>query len=119
MKSVLRFLHQPLLVVVLAFNSFADVKPNTLIPQEVADGWVLLWDGATTCGWESHGKAEWKIADEDGVVTAFSGDNGWLGTTTVFADFILKVDYRTGTDGNSGVFLRSDSEGEPAKTGYE
>jgi hypothetical protein len=31
----------------------------------------------------------------------------------------LKADYRTGANGNSGIFLRSASEGEPAKTGYE
>jgi Domain of Unknown Function (DUF1080) len=129
MKRVLKCWMQPLLLaLLLSMNLSAEGKPNALSPQEVADGWVLLWDGATTFGWESHGKAEWKIADEDGVVTAFSGDNGWLGTTTVFADFILKVDFVLQLDvrtnpkddkhhPNSGVFFR----GEPGKfwTGYE
>ena len=30
-------------------------KPNTLTPQEVADGWILLFDGRTTFGWKSTG----------------------------------------------------------------
>ncbi len=98
-------------------DSFPENKPNTLTPQETSDGWVLLWDGETTFGWESHGNAEWKVFD--GAISAQSGDNGWLGTTTQFADFILKVEYRTGPDGNSGVFFRAEREGEPSKTGYE
>lgn len=104
-------------ILFLGPSLFAQSKANLLNPSEVSDGWILLWDGETTFGWESHGKAEWKIAD--GVISAASGDNGWLGTTSKFADFILMIEYRTGADGNSGVFLRSEKEGDPAKTGYE
>jgi hypothetical protein len=35
-------------------------KPNTLTPQEVADGWILLFDGETTFGWKIDGTAEVK-----------------------------------------------------------
>lgn len=31
-------------------------KPNTLTPQEAAEGWLLLCDGSTTFGWETEGK---------------------------------------------------------------
>src|SRR5205823_5516081 len=27
-------------------------KPNTLTPKEIADGWILLFDGETTFGWQ-------------------------------------------------------------------
>lgn len=30
-------------------------KPNTLTPKEIADGWILLFDGETTFGWRSGG----------------------------------------------------------------
>src|SRR5207244_236118 len=30
-------------------------KPNTLTPKEIADGWILLFDGATTFGWQRQG----------------------------------------------------------------
>jgi hypothetical protein len=92
-------------------------QPNTLTPREVSDGWILLWDGQTTFGWESIGKAEWKMAN--GVLSSSSGDAGWLATDAPFADYVLQVDYRTGADGNSGIFLRSTKDGDPAKTGYE
>jgi hypothetical protein len=33
-------------------------KPNTLTPQEIADGWLLLFDGETTFGWKIDGEAK-------------------------------------------------------------
>ncbi len=92
-------------------------RPNTLTPQELSEGWILLWDGESTFGWELQGKGEWKA--DSGILSVSSGENGWLATNSQFGDFTLKVDYRTGLDGNSGVFLRSAKEGDPAKTGYE
>jgi hypothetical protein len=32
-------------------------RPNTLTPQEIADGWLLLFDGETTFGWRVDGEA--------------------------------------------------------------
>jgi len=41
-----------LVLVLLAVPAFADekAKPNALTPKEIADGWVLLFDGETTFG---------------------------------------------------------------------
>ena len=91
--------------------------PNTLTPEEISQGWILLWDGETTFGWQSLGGAEWQIGN--GILSAASGNSGWLATNAQFADYVLKLEYRTGADGNSGVFLRSLKEGEPHLTGYE
>ncbi|MFO0842151.1 MAG: DUF1080 domain-containing protein [Gemmataceae bacterium] len=35
-----------------------DRKPNTLTPKEVAEGWLLLFDGETTFGWVIDGEAK-------------------------------------------------------------
>lgn len=35
-------------------------KPNALTAKEIADGWVLLFDGETTFGWKIDGAAEVK-----------------------------------------------------------
>ena len=91
--------------------------PNTLTPEEVSQGWILLWDGETPFGWQAMGEAEWRIGN--GVLSAASGNSGWLATNAQFADYLLKLEYRTAADGNSGVFLRSLKEGEPHLTGYE
>jgi Domain of Unknown Function (DUF1080) len=92
-------------------------QPNALTPQEIADGWVLLFDGTSFFGWTQEGKAEWRIVD--GALVADSPASGWLRHNATFADFILKVEFRTPAENNSGVFLRSARDGVPQTTGYE
>lgn len=89
---------------------------SPLPPKEAADGWIQLFDGATLFGWTQEGKAQWSASG--GILTA-AGESGWLRTTSPFADFILRCDFRTGADGNSGIFLRSAAQGAPHETGYE
>ena len=49
-----------LLLVAALPASAADEKaePNTLTPKEIADGWLLLFDGQTTFGWKIDGEAK-------------------------------------------------------------
>ncbi|MFN0104031.1 MAG: DUF1080 domain-containing protein [Bryobacteraceae bacterium] len=90
---------------------------NTLSPTEISDGWLSLFDGETTWGWTAEGGAKWKIAD--GAIATDGGEYGWLRTNTQFADYVLKLEFQTAADGNSGVFLRSKKGADPHKTGYE
>lgn len=106
-----------LLAIALLAVSFAAAQSNTLTPQEAADGWILLFDGESTFGWTPQGEAKWRV--DDGVLVADSGGAGWLRQNSVFADYVLKCDFRSAPDGNSGIFLRSAKEGEPHVTGYE
>lgn len=104
----------------LALSLFLSVglwaQHNALTPKEASSGWILLFDGESLFGWTQEGKAEWRV--QDGTLVP-SGEPGWLRTNTPFADFELALDFRTGPDGNSGVFLRSAKEGAPHITGYE
>lgn len=95
----------------------ALAQPNTLTPKEVADGWVLLFDGESTFGWTAEGGAQWRVAD--GTLIADAGEYGYLRSNAAFADYVLKCDFRTAPDGNSGIFLRSAKDGQPHVTGYE
>src|SRR5262249_39243105 len=48
-----------LLILALTGAVHADEpKPNTLTPKEIADGWILLFDGETTFGWKIGGDAK-------------------------------------------------------------
>jgi hypothetical protein len=92
--------------------------PNTLSAEEIAAGWVLLWDGESTYGWERHGGADWTI--EGGTLRADAGTDGWLRHATPFANFVLVVEFRMNTpETDSGIFLRAASEGDPTRTGYQ
>ncbi|MBM3774769.1 MAG: DUF1080 domain-containing protein, partial [Acidobacteria bacterium] len=90
---------------------------NTLSSKEIFEGWILLFDGETTFGWTPEGKAEWRVAD--GVLVADAGESGYLRGNSAFADYVFRCDFRTGPEGNSGIFLRSAKEGQPHVTGYE
>lgn len=95
---------------------------NWLKPEEIADGWLRLFDGHTLFGWKSNNSnLGWSV--KDGVITADSEDaanKGLLVTTTRFADYELRCDYRVAEQGNSGIFLRTAFNAtDPAVDCYE
>jgi hypothetical protein len=92
-------------------------QTNALATKEAAEGWVLLFDGESLFGWSPQGGAKWRV--ENGAILADSGESGYLRSNAVFADYILKLEFRTAADGNSGIFLRSAKDGQPHVTGYE
>lgn len=105
-----------ILPVLLLFAGVLSAQPNTLTPQEAADGWIQLFDGHSLFGWTQEGGAKWRVAD--GLLIP-DGDPGWLRSNSPFADYVLKLEFRTPAGGNSGVFLRSAKEGQPHVTGFE
>jgi hypothetical protein len=36
---------------------------NTLTPKEAAEGWLLLFDGATTFGWQAPNRSTWQVVE--------------------------------------------------------
>ena len=83
-------------------------EPNTLSDEELADGWILLFDGETLFGWRAVTEANWKAAA--GVISVSEGERGLLRTTSQFGNYRLKVDFRSARGTNSGVFLRTSPE---------
>src|SRR5690349_358888 len=79
-----------ILIWILLLNGWLlGAEPNSLSPDELAEGWILLFDGETTYGWQVGGAANWKVAD--GVISAFKGDSrsSLLATTNEFGDYDL------------------------------
>ena len=96
----------------------AKAAENTLSSEELAEGWILLFDGETDYGWKATSEANWQVAD--GAISVSSGEKGLLATTSEFADYVLKVDFRAAQGTNSGVFLRTPPKPEdPARDCYE
>ncbi len=113
-----RILTLVLLTAVSAAISAAEQPANTLTLEEVAQGWLLLWDGTTTFGWESVARTDWKATE--GTLSMPAGSYTWLRHKTPLADFVLKVDFRMKTDdADSGIFIRAGKEGDPSRTGYQ
>lgn len=88
-----------------------------------AQGWSSLFDGKTLSGWDQRATSvpmstgDWKVAD--GAILCGGGSPGWIATKETFRDFRLQLEFRGSSSVNSGVFLRSQKEGEPHVTGYE
>ena len=81
---------------------------NTLTKQEVADGWVLLFDGETTNGWRNFNSDNTELAWHvvDGCLQANGvGDdaNGYIVTDKKYENFVLSWDWKLSKGGNSGM----------------
>jgi hypothetical protein len=102
------------LAIVLAAQSTGQAAPNQLTPQEIHEGWILLFDGATLFGWYPASKADWKAAD--GILSASEGEPGLLVSTSQFGNYVLKADFRSAAETNSGIFLRTPPRVRPQDT---
>jgi hypothetical protein len=105
--------------------------PNTISQREAAEGFRLLWDGATTEGWrgaklDAFPAKGWKIAG--GVLSvekadgAESGNGGDIVTVDTYGDFVLTADFKITKGANSGIkyFVDTDlNRGEGSAIGCE
>jgi type 1 glutamine amidotransferase len=82
------------------------------------DGWKTLFNGKDLAGWQNAagGKpgAGWVAEDGALIRKAPAGD---LWTKDRFGDFTLDLEFKT--DGNSGIFIRTDKPRDNVQTGIE
>lgn len=79
-----------------------------LFPTDSLDGWAVVGEQPASA---------WSV--KDGVVTCSGEGRGWLRTERMYREFHLSLEYALSQGGNSGVFLRSLTEGRPAYNGLE
>lgn len=71
-----------------------------------------IFNGKNLDGWIVHGSEKWYV--DEGELICESGPNekyGYLLTAKFYDDFILTLDFKQESNGNSGVFFRSRIEG--------
>ena len=87
---------------------------------------VSLFNGKDLTGWVVMHGGDWKV--EDGAIVGRNGVNwttdpkksgSWLRTEKEYSNFVFEFEYAINEKGNSGVFLRSALEENPAFTGHE
>ena len=85
-----------------------------------------LFNGKDLSGWVAMHGGEWSV--ESGVLVGRNGvdwstnpekSGSWLRTAKEYGDFTLELEYAINVRGNSGIFLRSGLEKNPAFTGHE
>src|SRR2546422_1892633 len=102
------------LVVLLLLSSIAW-PANSLTHEERKEGFERLFDGKTLTKWhsikQSPDAGAWRA--RKGIITWEKGGS-WLATDDTYYDFVLRLEYRTGPQSNSGIFLRAGRTGNPA-----
>ena len=78
-----------------------------------------LFNGVDLTGWKIVGGKEGTWGVSDGILFTTGDGGGWLSTEREYGNFQLDLDFRLPEGGNSGVFLRSPRQGDPAYTGME
>ncbi|MDA0835020.1 MAG: DUF1080 domain-containing protein [Planctomycetota bacterium] len=93
-------------------SAVVETKPDlsnvniNLTADEIADGWISLFDGVSLFGWEANSETNWQVVD--GAIVAAEGQPpGLLVTQVPFADYVLKAEAKLSEGGNSGIFLRT------------
>lgn len=73
---------------------------------------VSLFNGVDLSGWTIHGTEKWYVEDGD-LVCENGSDNeyGYLSTDEYYDNFVLTLEYKQESNGNSGVFFRSTLDG--------
>jgi hypothetical protein len=113
-------LHSFLVVLACDYSMQAiGAEPELLERKLLDEGWIELFDGATLYGWKPTGEAEWEI--DHGEIRSAGEKQGFLMSTTRWADYVLHVEFKTlSDDTNSGIFLRTPLEPKnPAGDCYE
>jgi hypothetical protein len=72
-------------------------------------GFTSLFNGKDMSGWKADSEGHWKA---DGGVMTYDGKAKNLASEKDFGDFILLVDWKIEKGGNSGIFLRGESQVE-------
>ena len=103
-----------LIFALVVFIPSGHAEHNQLTAEQIADGWISLFDGHSLFGWHNTEKANWHVAD--GTIQVSEGEMDILATTTEFADYQLHVEYRAAAETNSGVFLRTILDPKSAAT---
>lgn len=94
------------------------VPPVPFDDQQLADGWIALFDGQTLFGWHAASDADWRV--EEGAIVVSSGEKGLLHTNVQFGDYVLRLDFLSEPGANSGIFLHTPPVPEdPAVDCYE
>jgi len=99
-----------LLWAALGLAASLAAKPNTLTPQEKADGWHLLFDGHSLDGWKAgEHPATFRVADGEIVVDGPRAHLFYTGPVggADFTNFELSVEVLTKPKANSGVYFHT------------
>lgn len=114
-KTVMRILWSSMLLAPFLSMVFAAQAQNKLTPTEAGSGWLNLFDGSSTYGWDSA--TGWSTQDQS-LSTSMASDRRIV-TALPFADFVLNFEFRlNATPSGASIRIRAPHSDEPENSGY-
>jgi hypothetical protein len=93
-------------------NHGSVIKFRNIKIHDLTDPGISLFNGKDLKGWKVYGTEKWFV--DDGLLVCESGPDkqyGYLTTEKSYKNFILRLQFKQESNGNSGVFFRSSMEG--------
>jgi hypothetical protein len=116
-NSMMRCSHIPLASLALAALLFvpAALAQRSDRPKDLSPQWESLFNGKDLTGWRNVGSEKWVV--EDGVIhgQGISKEYGYLATEKSYKDFHFSLRFKCEADGNSGVYIHTQFEGDTPK----
>jgi len=91
---------------------------SVLTDEEREDGWIALFNGRNLSGWMVTGDRR-GFQVRDGMIEWAKKGGGTVRTRNRYDNFILRLEWKIGEDGNSGIFLRAPRVGRSSRIGME
>jgi len=82
-------------LVAIPASASAQTKANALTAKDIADGWLLLFDGETTFGWKTEGE----VKAADGLLVIGGDKESSISATTGFLDYDVSYEFQQKTAG--------------------
>lgn len=81
-------------------------------PRVLGAEWESLFNGKDLTGWKKVGKESWEIVDGAIYAEGITSEYGYLVTEKSYRDFHFSLRFKCEADGNSGVYIHTEFEGD-------
>jgi Domain of Unknown Function (DUF1080) len=106
-----------LLLGVIFLSLTAAFCATSSAPARPRGQWESLFNGKNLEGWKAYGTETWVVDHKTILGESSSGKYGYLKTTKDYTNFMLRLEFKCETVGNSGLFFHSRIIGENPKWG--
>ena len=81
-------------------------------PRVLGGEWQSLFNGTDLSGWKKVGREKWEVVEGAIFGQGITEEYGYLVTEKSYRDFHLSLRFRCEADGNSGVYIHTQFEGD-------
>lgn len=81
-------------------------------PRNLSPEWVSLFNGKDLAGWKAVGQERWEVVDGAIFGQGITKEYGYLATERSYRDFELSLRFKCEADGNSGVYIHTQFDGD-------